>query len=283
MIQPILQGATLTDDIRTSLVDPNEVCVWWLGQSGYVFKTASAVWYVDLYLSESLTQKYASTDKPHIRMSEAPLRGGDITTAEWVFSSHSHTDHFDKETLVPLFDVSSHAKLVLPAIQAEGAQKMGIPSERLMLTNGDETLQLGELTVHVIPSAHPNLDHSPEHGYPFVGFIFQVDGLTIYHSGDTVLYDGLVERLRQYAPDLLFLPINGARMFDGKPVVAPNLNASQAVELRQAVGTGMVIPHHYDMFTFNTADVNVFADLARSAHIPYAILRTGGIWRYRRA
>jgi L-ascorbate metabolism protein UlaG (beta-lactamase superfamily) len=45
----------------------------------------------------------------------------------------------------------------------------------------------------------------------------------------------------------------------------------------------MVIPHHYDMFTFNTADVNDFAALARAEGIPFAILRSGERWTFSRS
>lgn len=282
MIQPVLHGPDLLHDIRSALVDPGEVCVWWLGQSGYCFRTASALWYIDLYLSESLTRKYTATDKPHIRMTAAPLRGEDISDARLVFCSHGHTDHFDAETLGPLLHASPEARLVLPAALTQRARQLGIDSARLLPVRGGETLEADGLRVHVLPSAHPDFDCSEAHGHPYVGYVFEVDGLTLYHSGDTVVYDGLAERLRALRPDVLFLPINGVRLHAGQPMVAPNMSMTEAIALRQQVGSGLVVPHHYDMFTFNTADVGAFADLAREARIPYAILRPGAPWRFRR-
>lgn len=282
MIQPVLHGPDLLYDIRSALVDPGEVCVWWLGQSGYCFRTASALWYIDLYLSDSLTTKYAATDKPHIRMTAAPLQASEITDARQVFCSHGHTDHFDGQTLAPLFAASPEARLVLPAALTQRAQQLGIDSARVLPVRGDEVLEVDDLRVHVIPSAHPTLDFSEAHGHPYVGYLFEVDGLRLYHSGDTVLYDGLADRLRALRPDVLFLPINGVRLHGGQALVAPNMSAAEAIALRQQVGGGLVVPHHYDMFTFNTVDVQAFADLAREARIPYAILRPGAPWRFRR-
>jgi L-ascorbate metabolism protein UlaG (beta-lactamase superfamily) len=282
MILPVLSGEDLLNDIRSARLDPGELCIWWLGQSGYVLKTASATWIVDPYLSESLTAKYAATEKPHIRMTQAPLRGGDIDFAGWVFASHTHTDHFDAETLVPLFAASPNARLVLPSVLVEKAVRFELNRERIVPTRGDETLTCGPLIVHVLPSAHPTFEHDPATGYPYVGFVFEVDGLRLYHSGDTVVYEGLAQRLQALQPDILFLPINGAAMHGGKPVVAANMNADEAIALRESVGHGVVIPHHYDMFTFNTADVNAFADHAREAHSPYALMRPGCPWRFRK-
>ncbi|HEX5790753.1 MAG TPA: MBL fold metallo-hydrolase, partial [Luteolibacter sp.] len=64
-------------------------------------------------------------------------------------------------------------------------------------------------------------------------------------------HDGLVETLKAFAPDIAFLPING-----NKPErrVAGNLNPKEAAELGKAIGAGLVIPHHFDMVAFNTAD-----------------------------
>src|ERR1700687_5957248 len=103
MIEPVQKGQQLLADIRQTRVEPGQVAIWWLGQSGYAIKTASILFYVDLYLSEHLTAKYAHTEKPHIRMTEAPLHGDDITDAEWVFASHKHSDHLDPATMPALF------------------------------------------------------------------------------------------------------------------------------------------------------------------------------------
>jgi L-ascorbate metabolism protein UlaG (beta-lactamase superfamily) len=113
----------LLNDITTTRLGEGEVALWWLGQSGYAIKTASVLFYVDLYLSEHLTAKYAATEKPHIRMTEAPLRGNDITKAAWVFASHKHSDHLDPGTLPLLFVASPDAKLVLPAALTDHAPR----------------------------------------------------------------------------------------------------------------------------------------------------------------
>ena len=272
MIEPVLSGAALLQDIASTQPTPGQIAVWWLGQSGYAIKSASALIYIDLYLSEHLTKKYADTPKPHVRMTAAPLRGHEITHARWVFASHKHSDHLDPGTLPDLFAASPEAHLVLPARVVEHAEALGLPRQRLLPTHGDELLKLDGLRVHVLPSAHPELDFDAATGYPFVGFVFELDGVRVYHSGDTVVYPGLAERLRALKPDVAFLPINGRAGGAGTP---PNMDAAEAVALAQAIGIPLVIPHHYDMFSFNTADVSDFARQADATGVAYRVLGVG--------
>lgn len=276
MIPAVLSGETLLTDIAAAAPLEGELCIWWLGQSGYALKSAHHLVWVDLYLSDRLTQKYAATNKPHIRMMEAPLTGGQIRDARWVLSSHKHTDHFDPDTLGPLFARSPDAKLILPAANVQLALDAGLKREQLLPTLGDErVLELEDFILHTVPSAHPTFDYNVETGYPFIGFVLNMDGVMIYHSGDTLAYPGLADRLREFQPDILFLPINGhpARL---EPLgVPPNMNGEEALALALELHPKLVIPHHYDMFTFNTADVNRFADRARELRVPYAVLRPG--------
>src|SRR5437764_6111252 len=88
LIQPYLSGQRLLDEIRATEPAPGAVAVWWLGQSGYILKSRFGSLVIDPYLSEHLTAKYAGTDRPHARMTEAPLRGYDLTGVDVVVATH---------------------------------------------------------------------------------------------------------------------------------------------------------------------------------------------------
>ena len=278
MIEPIQSGQTLINDIKNRQPAPGEVAIWWLGQSGYAIKTMNHLVYMDLYLSEHLTAKYQDTEKPHIRITRSPLRGGDIHNAKWVFASHKHSDHLDPGTLPDLFAASPDAKLVLPAALVNHAEALGLNRERLVPTRGSERLELDGIVVHSIASAHPGLDYSQENGYPFLGFVLEMDGVKLYHSGDTILYDGLVEQLQGFKPDIVFLPINGTDAVRERLHVPPNMNIDEAINLAQSIGSPLLIPHHYDMFTFNTADIHAFVEKAQAANVSSHVLHCGGCY-----
>jgi L-ascorbate metabolism protein UlaG (beta-lactamase superfamily) len=97
----------------------------------------------------------------------------------------------------------------------------------------------------------------------------------IYHSGDTVMFPGMVERLRPYAVDLALLPINGR---SPQRRVAGNLDGIEAARLAHAIGARWVVPCHYEMFEFNTASPAPFAAECARLGQPHAVLRAGERW-----
>jgi L-ascorbate metabolism protein UlaG (beta-lactamase superfamily) len=96
--------------------------------------------------------------------------------------------------------------------------------------------------------------------------------VTVYHSGDTVRFDGMAERLRAFTPDVALLPINGRDPVRG---VAGNLDEREAAVLARDIGAGLAVPCHYEMFEFNTASPEVFAAECGRLGQPYRVLRAG--------
>jgi L-ascorbate metabolism protein UlaG (beta-lactamase superfamily) len=274
MIQPFQSGARLLDDIDNVRLDARQVGLWWLGQSGFVIKWREAVLFLDPYLSEHLTEKYAATNRPHVRMTEAPFRGADVRRADLVLITHKHSDHFDPGTVPYVLERVPTALLVLPPALMDYAADMGLEHSRLVPAYPDHplthVLQDGSrIVVHPIPAAHERLDWSPAHGYPYLGYVLQLGERTLYHSGDCVPYDGLVDWLRPYHLDAALLPINGRNRHHG---ILGNFTIEEAGQLAAAAGVEWLVPMHYDMFTFNTVDVAAFA-CHMAEHHPHQKIR----------
>ena len=100
----------------------------------------------------------------------------------------------------------------------------------------------------------------------------QVDPWTIYHSGDTLRYDGMVEQFALWQIDVAILPINGR---GPERRGAGNLWGDEAAQLAHDVGAGVAIPCHYDMFTFNTAPPDLFVKTARDLGQRHTVLELG--------
>src|SRR6266545_8029748 len=102
MIKPTQQDDAFLEDVERARSEPEDLHLWWLGQSGFLVQWQGRHLLFDPYLSDSLTHKYAGTDQPHVRMTERVVAPERLNFVHVVTSSHNHSDHLDGETLVPL-------------------------------------------------------------------------------------------------------------------------------------------------------------------------------------
>ena len=275
MIAPFLRDEAFLADLARPLAD-EELRVWWLGQSGFLVRHGGSFLLLDPYLSDSLTRKYAHTDKPHVRMTERVIAPEKLANISIVTSSHNHTDHLDADTLIPLRKVNPQMRLVIPeANRAFVAERLGISvSEPVGLDDG-ASAEVDGWHFTGIAAAHNALDRDAAGHHKFLGCIVRRGAWTLYHSGDTLLYPGLVEKLRAFRIDAAFLPINGHRP---ERRVAGNLDGREAAQLAHDIDARCVVPCHYEMFEFNTASPQDFIAECKRLGQPHRVLRAGEGW-----
>ena len=279
MIKAFLKDQAFLDEVKDASPEPGMLHLWWLGQSGYLLKWKDLHLLIDPYLSDSLTKKYADTDKPHVRMSEQVIAPEKLDFIDAATSSHNHTDHLDSETLIPLMQVNPRMRLLIPEANREFvANRLQCSLDFPIGLNDREKVELlPELWVHGIPAAHNELDRDAQGNCKYMGYVFQFGPFQVYHSGDTLWRQEIVEALEPFFPDIAILPINGNVP---ERRVAGNLNADEAVQLAQTIGSKVVIPCHYHMFAFNTVEPDEFLDLAIQGSQPYVLLQIGERFTY---
>jgi L-ascorbate metabolism protein UlaG (beta-lactamase superfamily) len=275
LIMPVKQDKALASEIaevrRRGIEDALDI--WWLGQSGFLVQWNKRLVLFDPYLSDSLTKKYASTDKPHVRMSERVIQPELLNAIDVVTSSHNHTDHLDAETLIPIVNNNPDVNFIIPeANRSFVTERLQCKSNWPIGLNDSKHKTIHGITFHGVPAAHNDLERDEQGNCIYMGFVVKFGSFTVYHSGDTLWYEHMVEILQPFKIDIAFLPINGnipSRR------VAGNLNAEEAARLGKLIGARLVIPHHYDLFTFNTADPGEFIAAAENLHQPYKVLQLG--------
>jgi L-ascorbate metabolism protein UlaG (beta-lactamase superfamily) len=269
-----IKDLSLIAEMDRCLADEDHFHLWWLGQSGYLLLWKKKKILIDPYLSDSLTVKYAGTQKPHSRISERVLDPGLLKDIFLVTSSHNHTDHLDGDTLGPLIKNNPGMILLVPEANREFvSERLKISMDYPMGIRDGTTLSFGGFSFHGIPAKHNEIERDQAGNCRFMGYIIQMGIWTIYHSGDTLWFEGMEEMLKPFRIDLALLPING---HDPTRGVAGNLDGEQAARLGKSIGAGLVIPCHYDLFEFNTADPREFGRIAERLHQPYQILELGG-------
>jgi L-ascorbate metabolism protein UlaG (beta-lactamase superfamily) len=246
-------------EICDTLLGANDVGLWFLGQSGFCIRYREHCIYIDVYLSEHLTAKYEHTEKPHIRMNPAPMRGHEIYGATLLISSHKHSDHCDPVSVPEILSNSPDCRYIIPHALREHVLGFGVSEERLISAYAGQPLELGGITVIPMPAKHEQFDYVDGTGYPYMSYIIKLGDLAIYHSGDGIPYAGLIERLREYNADVLLLPINGRDARRHALGTTGNMTIEEALCVAELADASLLIPHHHEMFTFNSADVNVFS------------------------
>ena len=271
-IKPKQKDAVLLNDIQ-SFESSIGFKVWWLAQSGFLLKWQGRYLLFDPYLSDTLTRKYKDTDKPHTRMSELVIDPAQLSFIDIVTSSHNHTDHLDADTLIPIIKNNKHIKFIIPeANRAFVVSRIGCPENFPVGLNDGLTYEHAGFKITGVPAAHNDIERNEKGECKFIGYIVQFNGFAVYHSGDTIWFEGLEEILTAYKIDIAFLPING-----NKPErkVAGNLNPEEAARLGKAIGAKLVIPHHYHLFEFNTEDPKNFEMQCHQYKIDYKVLEMG--------
>ena len=273
MIEPRLSDDALLADIQGANRNDDGFRLWWLGQSGFLVQHQGRHLLLDPYLSESLTKKYAATDKPHVRITRRAVDPERLDFVDAVTSSHTHTDHLDAETLGPLWRANPRLELVIPeANRSFVAERLGCPPNwPVGLDDGNE-VRLAGFQITAVPAAHEQIERDAGGRCRHLGYVVRFGSFSLYHPGDCVPYEGQVERLRPFAIDLALLPINGRAP---ERRVPGNFTGPEAAQLAHAMGARLLVPCHYDMFEFNTASPAAMVAEAARLNQPCRVLACG--------
>lgn len=256
---------TLLDELRTFQPEKGRMAFWWLGQMGFAIKAAGRLLLIDAFLSDH----QGRTIPPALHADEPEL-------ADFVLGTHDHIDHIDRAAWKRMARAGSKVRFIVPDIHRKSVIcELGVSEDRVI--GVDEGLPFTEkgLTVRAIPSAHEFLDTDPATGkHPHLGYIIEVDGLRVYHAGDSCIYEGMHTKLKQIGWfDVMFIPINGRDGVRYRRNLIGNMTAQEAVDLVGSVRPGLAVPGHYEMFTANPGDPGLFADYldAKYPGIPWWI------------
>lgn len=265
---PSLAGEALIADIERTTTGPRQAALWWLGQHSFVVKAGAQIVYHDPFL----------TPMPE-RLVPPLLTPAQLAHADVICGSHDHGDHIDRPVWPELARTAGRAQFLLPdLLRARISEELSIPLSRLTGLDDGVSVNVGGMRITGIAAAHEMLDRDATSGrYPYLGFVFEANGCSWYHAGDTCWYEGLQTRLRHWRFDFMLLPINGRdanRLASG---IIGNMTYQEAADLAGPLAPQCVIPSHYEMFAANRGDPVAFRDYmaVKYPHVPTHICRHG--------
>jgi L-ascorbate 6-phosphate lactonase len=242
--------------------------VTWLGQAGFLFEAAGRRVLIDPFFSDHEDRAYAP-------LSIDAFGAG----CDWLFITHEHIDHLDRPALPGIVARSLNVRVVVPAPIADQVLDVAPDVVAVQRAERIELPGLGAFTV--VPAVHAL---EPVDGYAddprFVGYVLEIDGVTIYHAGDTIVTQGLLDALSGIRVDIALVPINGRDFYRERENLVGNTDVREAVALARHVGARFLVPIHWDAFAANSERPGAAVDEAVSTEAALHVLvpRRGVPW-----
>jgi L-ascorbate metabolism protein UlaG (beta-lactamase superfamily) len=132
-----------------------------------------------------------------------------------------------------------HALRIAEANRASVADRLKIDPEIPTGVDDGTSVEISGIRFSGIASAHETVQRDEHSRAKYLGYVHEFGGWTIYHSGDTVRYEGVAEKLRSFRTDVALLPISGRAP---ERRVPGNLFGREAAQLAKDMDAKLVIP-----------------------------------------
>ncbi|GGD94047.1 MBL fold metallo-hydrolase [Paenibacillus nasutitermitis] len=252
----VRSGESFIKEVKETQVPYGCLAVWYLGQESVIIKGDGITIYVDPFVSD-----YLEVNSGLKRTYPAPIVPTDITNADVCLITHEHGDHLDPGTIPHLAANNPDAVFIAPAACRAQMLELGVAPSSLVdaKTENWQSLQ-SKLRIMPVAAAHEELEADSEGNHRYVGYLIELNGVKLYHAGDTIVYPELVEHIQSQQVDLAMLPINGRDYFRTSRGIIGNMDYREAAEFAAVTGAETVIPLHYDIFTGNAENPGYFVD-----------------------
>ncbi len=179
----------------------------------------------------------------------SPIGLDDITQADLILVTHDHFDHSGDAG--PIAKKTGGVVVGMPETVSKIKEDHGLSEDNIVFGGFGMNIG-GTAVVDDIAVTMTQAFHSSESGAPS-GYIIRLeDGTTIYHAGDTGIFDSMRVLGDLYPIDVALLPIGSVFTMD--PV--------QAVAALAMLKPKKVIPMHYKTFPILEQDASAFVKLA---------------------
>ena len=243
---------------------PDGLAIWYLGCNGFVLKTSGdTTVFIDPYVGKG--------DPPRtLRMIPIPFDPTDVTDCDAIFGTHEHVDHVHGPSQAPILagtDADYYTSDSGHDVIAEErwTEEWDVDAGQLHEIEEGDTVEVGDLTVHVEPANDPDAVHP-------VSLVFEHGDTTFFHGGDA--RPGAFEAVGEaYDIDLGVLAFGTIGMIDdsetGEPTRTQWYNdENMIIEAANHLQLDTLLPSHWDMWKGMTTEPTVLHNHADSFDFP---------------
>ena len=189
------------------------------------------------------------------------IEGGSVqgTNPDIVAVTHGHADHMGEIHVL-------NRKTVAITEIARYLKAKGLPVESM---NIGGTIMVEGVSFTMTAAVHSSAIEEAEPGFSAgaaAGFVIGMNGVKIYHAGDTALFSDMKLIGELYHPDIALLPIGGRF----------TMGIAEAMMAANFIGAKTVIPIHYNTWDRINADPKQFKKaIERTTDIKVQVLKPG--------
>jgi L-ascorbate metabolism protein UlaG (beta-lactamase superfamily) len=190
------------------------------------------------------------------------IEGGSVTDTnpDIVAITHGHSDHMGEA-------VSMAKKTVAISEIAKYLKNKGVPVESM---NIGGTLVVDGISFTMTTAVHSTSIEEAGPGFSgggtAAGFVIGMDGIRVYHAGDTALFSDMKLIGELYHPDVALLPIGGRY----------TMGVTEAMMAANIIGAKTIIPIHYNTWDRIAADPQVLKKaVERTTDLKVTVLQPG--------
>ena len=155
--------------------------------------------------------------------------------ADLILVTHAHFDHCSPADVQKL----QQADTVI-VTEKDSAEKLS--GDIRVVAPGDR-ITVGGMTIEAVPAYNVNKHFHPK-ANGWLGFVLEIDGVRIYHAGDT----DFIPEMADLQVDIALLPVSGTYV----------MTADEAVEAALAIAPKVAIPMHYGSVVGADSDAETF-------------------------
>lgn len=155
--------------------------------------------------------------------------------ADLICITHEHFDHCSPEDVARIQQQST-------VIVTEKDSAVKLTGDIRTVAPGQK-VTIDGITIETVPAYNTDKDFHPK-ANNWLGFILEIDGVRIYHAGDT----DFIPEMKELTTDIALLPVSGTYV----------MTADQAVEAALAINPKIAIPMHYGAIVGGISDAEAF-------------------------